>query len=107
MSNSIPPPPPPPAGQPGGGWATPPGDKPSSNLALAIVSTILCCLPLGIVSIVYAAKVDGLWMAGRYVEAQQASEKAKRWAIASMVSIVVLTALYFLVFAVILGMSGD
>ena len=106
MSTQFPPPPPPmpPMGQGAGGWAQPPGEKPSNNLALAILSTILCCLPLGIVSIVYAAKVDGHWMAGRYAEAADASRKAKSWAIASIISIVVVSVL-FVLFAVVLGSS--
>ena len=32
--------------------------KPDNWLVWAILSTILCCLPLGIVSIIYATKVD-------------------------------------------------
>lgn len=46
-----------------------------------ILCTVLCCLPLGIVSIVYASKVSGLWAQGRYAEAQEASANAKKWAI--------------------------
>ena len=38
--------------------------KPNNHLAWAILSTIFCCLPLGIVSIVYSSKVDGLYNAG-------------------------------------------
>ena len=38
--------------------------KPDNNLVWAILSTILCCLPLGIVAIVYASKVDGLYNQG-------------------------------------------
>lgn len=106
MTNSFPPPPPPmpPMGQPSGGWSSVPGEKPSSNLALAIISTILCCLPLGIVSIVYAAKVDGHWMAGRYAEAQDASRKAKNWAIASIVSVLALGVVVILL-GVVFGTS--
>lgn len=108
MSNAMPPPPPPmpPLGQPMGGWSQSPGEKPSSNLAWAILSTILCCLPLGIVSIVYAARVDGHWFAGRYAEAQDSSRKAKNWAIASVVATPVAFVLLFVVSA-ILGLSGD
>ena len=53
--------------------------KPSNFLVWAILSTIFCCLPFGIVSIVYASKVDGLWYAGKYVEAQDAASKARTW----------------------------
>ena len=34
--------------------------KPENYLVVAILSTILCCWPAGVVSIVYAAKVNGL-----------------------------------------------
>lgn len=42
---------------------------------------MLCCLPLGIVSIVKANQVSGLWAQGRYAEAQKASADARTWAI--------------------------
>ena len=45
----------------------------------AILSTIFCYLPTGIVSIVYAAQVNGLVAAGDFTRARQASEKANTW----------------------------
>ena len=51
--------PPPPAG-----GLPPAGAPPNNNLVLGILVTIFCCLPFGIVSIIYASKVDGLAMAG-------------------------------------------
>lgn len=59
---------------------TPP-PKPDSYLVWAILTTFLCCLPLGIVSIVYSVKVDNLYMTGQYAAAQEASENAKKYAI--------------------------
>ena len=53
--------------------------RPNSYLALAIVSTILCCLPLGIVSIIYATKVNSSYEDGKYEVANQASKNAKTW----------------------------
>jgi hypothetical protein len=35
-----------------------------NNLVWAILSTLFCCLPLGVVSIVYASQVDGKRAAG-------------------------------------------
>lgn len=71
----------------------PTGPKPSSYLVWAILCTIFCCLPFGIVSIVYAAKVDNLWNAGNYYEAEEASRKARLWlligVIIGIVSIVI------------------
>lgn len=53
--------------------------KPDNFLVWAILSTVLCCLPLGIVAIVYANKVDTFWYAERYEEAEDALKKAKLW----------------------------
>ena len=51
--------------------------KPDNWLVWAILSTILCCLPLGIVSIIYATKVDNLWNSGQQEEAIKASNMAR------------------------------
>ena len=77
-------------GQPPGGWQPQhpgwPGQRePDNYLVWAILSTLFCCLPIGIVSIVYSTKVSGLWAQGRYGEAQAASDNAKKWAIISAI----------------------
>lgn len=74
---------------------TPPTIKPDSNLVWAILSTLFCCLPFGIASIVYAAKVESLWSIGKYQEAYDASESAKKWALASLVAGVIIFVFYF------------
>ena len=48
-------------------------------LAQAILLTILCCLPLGIPAIVFAAQVNGKLAAGDYAGAVETSKKAKMW----------------------------
>lgn len=68
--------------------------KPDDYLVWAILTTILCCLPFGVVSIVYASKVNSLWTAGQYDEARDASQKAKNWAIASAAVSAVCLVLY-------------
>ena len=45
----------------------------------SIVVTLLCCLPFGVVAIVYAAKVDSLRNAGDIHGAMAASRSAKTW----------------------------
>lgn len=77
----------------------------SNNLIWAILATLFCCLPLGIVSIIYAAKVDGLVAAGNYAAAQEAADKAKSWAMWAAGAFVVLMLLY-VVFFVVVGMSA-
>lgn len=69
---------------------------PDNYLVWAILSTVLCCLPFGIVSIVYAAKVNGLYAAKQYDEAETASKNAKKWAIIAAVSGVVIDIIYII-----------
>src|SRR5258708_39929799 len=51
----------------------------SNYLVQAILVTLCCCLPFGIVAIVYAAQVNGKLEAGDVAGAQQASSNAKMW----------------------------
>ena len=55
--------------------------KPDSNMTLAILSTILCCLPTGIYACILANKVDKLYYSQQYQEAEEASNGAKKWSI--------------------------
>ncbi|MGH9041808.1 MAG: CD225/dispanin family protein [Acidimicrobiia bacterium] len=102
----TPPPPPPPGyggGPYGGGPYGAPGPKPDNNLVWAILSTVLCCLPLGIASIVFASQVDGKWAAGDFAGAREASDKARKFAILSAGLAAGLFALFmlFLIFGTI------
>jgi len=74
--------------------------KPDNYLVWAILTTILCCLPFGIVSIVYSSKVDKLYFNGQYDEALAKSKSAKTWAIvAAICGIVYYSIVGILVFA--------
>ena len=88
----------------GGG---PPGGQIPSNLVWAILTTIFCCLPFGIVSIVFAAQVSSKQAVGDYAGAMDSSRKARTWAIAAAVSGVIATGLAFAlgIFGTILGAS--
>jgi hypothetical protein len=81
--------------------------EPENYLVWAILCTVLCCLPLGIVSIVYSNKVSGLWAQGRYAEAYEASNNAKKWAIIGAVvgaaAAVIGVVLWFAMFAAIVS----
>jgi len=52
---------------------------PPNYLAHSIIVTILCCWPLGIPAIVYAAQVNSKFAAGDYDGACEASKNAKKW----------------------------
>jgi len=67
------------------------------SLTWAVLSTVLCCLPLGIASIVFAAQVNGKYQAGDLAGAQEASRKAKQFAIWGAVAGIVVAVLYLLV----------
>ncbi|MBA2477612.1 MAG: CD225/dispanin family protein [Sporichthyaceae bacterium] len=95
--------PPSPQPQPGGYPAPPP----PNHLVMAIVTTVACCLPLGIVSLVYSNKVNTLWQTGRHAEAIEASNKAKTWWIASIVVGVVAIVIYLVVVVGVIGFSGN
>src|ERR1700685_191431 len=56
-----------------------PGVYVQNYLVFAILATVLCCLPAGIVAIVYAAQVNGKLQAGDIAGAQAASKNAKMW----------------------------
>ncbi|MDD3908805.1 MAG: CD225/dispanin family protein, partial [Proteiniphilum sp.] len=53
--------------------------KPGNWLWQSILATVFCCIPFGIVGIVYAAKVDSLYFNGMYAESERAAQKAKMW----------------------------
>ena len=65
--------------------------------------TIFCCLPFGIVGIVYASKVDSCWYAGRIDEAYSYSKKARNWSLAGILLSVLLWIVY--VILILVGVS--
>jgi len=72
----------------------------------AILTTLFCCLPFGIVSIVYAARVDSKYNAGDLAGSLEASNNAKKWAIVSALVSVVLLGLWILL-VVVAGSSSS
>ena len=57
------------------------GEPVPNYLVQAILVTLFCCLPFGIVSIVYAAQVNTKLAAGDYAGALDSSQKAKTWSL--------------------------
>jgi hypothetical protein len=88
-------PPPPPPSAPGYPQPTAGGTPPPNYLVWAILSTIFCCLPFGIASIVFAAQVNGKYASGDVAGARASSEKAKRFAIIAAIVGLVVNAIYF------------
>ena len=71
--------PPAPPRPPGGGsyGAPPAGESIPNYLIQSILVTLCCCLPLGVVAIVFAAQVNSKLAAGDVMGARDASSKAK------------------------------
>jgi len=85
----------------------PAGSPPDNNLVWAILCTVLCCLPLGVVAIIKSTKVKELWLAGDHVGAQKAADDAKKYsiwgAVAGPVIYIIICVIYFVIFAAAVG----
>jgi Interferon-induced transmembrane protein len=79
---------------------------PENYLVWGILTTILCCLPFGVVSIVKANQVNTLWLQGFHQEARKAAEEAKKWAIWAAASWGIVIALYLIAMLVIFLIFG-
>jgi hypothetical protein len=65
-----------------------------SHLAPAILVTLFCCMPFGVVAIVYAAQSMGRAGAGDHAGALEAADKAKTWCWVAFLCGLVLALLY-------------
>jgi len=88
-----------------------PQEKPSNYLVLAIVTTFFCCQITGVVSIIYAARVNAKWAGGNYEGALEDSKNAKLWGIISLILGVIIgtsvLAFYGAIFASLMANGGD
>ncbi|MSS16665.1 CD225/dispanin family protein [Sodaliphilus pleomorphus] len=117
LSHLLPPSQQPPSYQPQSGYGPQPGygpqqpygvqpPMPDTYMVWAVLVTVFCCLPFGIVSIVKASQVSSLYSQGRYQEAVAASEAAKKWAIWSAIVGVVLSIIVILLQIAGIGLLG-
>ena len=70
--------------------------KPDTNLTMAILCTLFCCVPFGVVAIYYASKVNTSYHQGAYFDAENYSEKAKSYTYWGVGLGIVLDMLYFI-----------
>ena len=66
--------------------AQPEQELPPTNLVWAIITTVLCCVPCGVVAILYASKVSSALQSGDLAAARSASEKGAWWCIGGIVA---------------------
>lgn len=72
-----------------------------SHMAKAILSTLFCCLPLGVVAIINASRVSTALSNGNDQEAREYSAKADKWGNVSIVVGLIVGVLYFFI-----GLAG-
>lgn len=83
----------------------PANKPPDNNLVWAIVCTVLCCLPLGIVAIIKSTKVNELWGKGDKEGAQKAAADAKKFSIWGAGIAAIFWVLY-IILIVVIGVGG-
>lgn len=91
---------------PAGGGASPGGAPPNNYLVPAILVTLFCCLPGGIVAIINATKVNSAYAAGDVAGAQAASANALKW-IKISVGVGIAWIAFIIILNVIVGVGGS
>ena len=75
--------------------------QPKNYLVEAILITIFCCQPFGIVGIVFSSQVNSKYAAGDYNGALQASKDAKKWTKWGFITGLVAGILFLLIYGAI------
>jgi len=83
-----------------------PAPKIPNYLVQSILATLFCCLPFGIVAIVYAAQVNSKVQGGDIAGAEVSSRKAKRWCWISLWSWLAVGVIYLIIMGVIMLMGA-
>lgn len=83
-------------------------ERPPNYLVQAILVTIFCCMPFGIVAIIFAAQVDGKAASGDIEGACDYSNKARMWCLVSLGLGLIIPILYIgmMILAGIVGALG-
>ena len=76
---------------------------PKNHLVEAILVTLFCCLPFGIVGIINAARVESAFYSGDEMEAERLSREALKW---SKIGLFIGIGVYllYIVFVVLAGL---
>jgi interferon-induced transmembrane protein len=88
-------------------WTPPPSSgAPASvpNYLVPAIISLFCCLPLGIVGVIFAAQVNGKVAAGDIAGAQDSAKKAKMFSFIA-IGLGLLGIICYVLFVVIMGVG--
>lgn len=88
------------AGTFGTGHAPLEPECPPSNLLGSILVTLFCCMPFGLIAIVYGILVHRRWNAGDHDGARNASDMSEKWMYGG-IGAVILMAIIFGIYSLI------
>ncbi len=85
------------------------GGNVPNHLVWAILSTLFCCLPFGVVAIIYSSQVSGHLSSGDYNAALESSTKARNWSLAATICgvVVILISILAGVIPFIMAILGE
>ena len=88
-------------------WSSPPpaGGAVSNYLVPAILS-LFCCMPLGVVAVIFAAQVNGKVAAGDIAGATDSAKKAKMFSFIAIGIGVVIILIYVIMMILGVGLSA-
>lgn len=76
-----------------------------NHLVMAIIS-VFCCMPLGVIAIVFAAQVNSKVAAGDIAGAMESSKKAKMFSIIALALGLVAVLIYIVWIVLVIGLSA-